>query len=522
MSSNEPSNKGEVTEVIFVLCRDAKQAKTLLEENALIDKDFRMTPRTAPSQQQPCIAIPIRPACTEEALQLLDCLVQDVGTHFCPYSSTQLGNQRQHQRTRDVATKLSLVQHALWNLSKKHTCRNSRSVDMSEQALLEPILSFPLSVCPKSLELFGDDRTLVVPKRALNPATDTTFSDWLRTIVCSSSETEHSEVERMNVGLLDLWKELAELYQSPRVVRKGTVDPGSRIRESGCTVLWPCMKPSDDATKDPDSSPSWITVTENGIRQSFDLTRVMFSRGNISEKIRFGKLVQEGEVVLDLYAGIGYFTLPALVHGKAKHVYACEWNPHAVEALRYNLKDNQVNDRATVLVGDCRASARTHNLVNLVDRVSLGLLPSSEGGWHTAVCALRRSTGGWLHIHGNVSAHEVGAWSQWLCWRLRELVQRENLHKEWVLVLTHIEKVKSFAPTVNHYVADVVLGPPERVATAWNKRLLEAGMAGVLLDNEFEVCPDIIDPPSCALGQEGVLHQSWMREEQEGVGNDLP
>ena len=33
----------------------------------------------------------------------------------------------------------------------------------------------------------------------------------------------------------------------------------------------------------PDSS-GWITVTEHKISQSFDLTRVMFSRGNVTER----------------------------------------------------------------------------------------------------------------------------------------------------------------------------------------------------------------------------------------------
>lgn len=32
------------------------------------------------------------------------------------------------------------------------------------------------------------------------------------------------------------------------------------------------------------------------------MTRVMFSRGNITEKIRFGKLVQKGDIVLDVRA----------------------------------------------------------------------------------------------------------------------------------------------------------------------------------------------------------------------------
>jgi len=53
-------------------------------------------------------------------------------------------------------------------------------------------------------------------------------------------------------------------------------------------------------------------------------------------------------------AGIGYFTLPYLVHAGAAHVYACEWNPDAVEALRRNLAMNDISHRCTVLVGDNR------------------------------------------------------------------------------------------------------------------------------------------------------------------------
>jgi tRNA G37 N-methylase Trm5 len=54
------------------------------------------------------------------------------------------------------------------------------------------------------------------------------------------------------------------------------------------------------------------------------------------------------------FAGIGYFTLPYLVHSGASLVYACEWNPDAVEALERNLKLNGVEDRCIVLRGDNR------------------------------------------------------------------------------------------------------------------------------------------------------------------------
>ena len=44
---------------------------------------------------------------------------------------------------------------------------------------------------------------------------------------------------------------------------------------------------------------------------------------------------------------------------------------------------------------------------NFADRVNLGLIPSSEEGWPIACAALKSSTGGWLHIHGNVATYHT-------------------------------------------------------------------------------------------------------------------
>lgn len=52
---------------------------------------------------------------------------------------------------------------------------------------------------------------------------------------------------------------------------------------------------------------------ENGIIYSFDATKCMFSFGNFSEKLRMARLDCQDEVVVDLFAGIGYFVLPFLV-----------------------------------------------------------------------------------------------------------------------------------------------------------------------------------------------------------------
>ncbi|CAF1412120.1 unnamed protein product [Rotaria sp. Silwood1] len=96
----------------------------------------------------------------------------------------------------------------------------------------------------------------------------------------------------------------------------------------------------------------------------------MFCAENNTERMRMGNVNCVNEIIVDLYAGIGYFTLPFLVHCHACHVYACDWNPDAMEALRRNLQANY-----TCPVG-------------ITDRCNLGVIPSSEASWPIAYRAL--------------------------------------------------------------------------------------------------------------------------------------
>lgn len=459
--------KSEVTSVVYVKKCDAKLVKDLLENDKYLNKDFRMVPFND------VIAIPVNFEMSQGNHVWTDKVVS-IGHHECPYSTAKLGNNRCA-----VEGELTRVQQGLWNWLRK------------DARVKETILKLDPLICPRKLELFGDDQTLIIPRKAFSLKDDA-----FRSLAGDDDINE-------------LWKHLAVVYDSPRVARRGDIDPNSPIRESGHELLWPF---SGKPTTTGPGSPAWITVTEQGIRQSLDMTRVMFSRGNITEKIRVGKLVRQGEVVLDLYAGIGYYTLPALVLGKAAHVYACEWNEHAAFALSYNLTANAVDNRATVFLGDCRTSARENALVDVCDRVSLGLLPSSEGGWRTAVRALRRSSGGWLHVHGNVPEIEQQQWALWLCRCLARLAVDE-VSPDWVALCTHVERVKSFAPSVYHYVADVFVGT--RNAIQSQGILVNMGSAtGGLIQRceEFVPSPDIPCKPSCALGSSSVLHQDWMLE----------
>lgn len=175
-------------------------------------------------------------------------------------------------------------------------------------------------------------------------------------------------------------------------------------------------------------------------------------------------------------------------------MYLSSSNDSLVEALKRNLKLNGVDHIAKVIQADCR----TVQLEPAYDRVSLGLIPSSEGGWPVAVKSLSNETGGWLHIHGNVPSHEIDfVWAPWVAWRIQAYVPNET----WSVTVHHVERVKSYAPRILHCVADVRVGP--------DCHGIAVGMVDA--DGVVQSIPPDCQPPSCALSDTGVLHQEWMR-----------
>ncbi|KAH9608479.1 hypothetical protein KSS87_000681 [Heliosperma pusillum] len=241
---------------------------------------------------------------------------------------------------------------------------------------------------------------------------------------------------------MELWDAVAKTLGTRRLARQGRV-AATGTRDSRLEILV--------------GDGGWVHHRENGIIYCFDATKCMFSWGNLSEKLRMARVDCRDEVIVDLFAGIGYFTLPFLVRGHAKLVYACEWNPHAVEALRHNLEANLVSDRCIVLEGDNRLTAPK----GVANRVCLGLLPSSEGSWVTAVRALR-SEGGTLHIHMNVKDSEETEWTQHVVKSISEIAESEG--RFWKVAVVHLERVKWYAPHIRHVVADISCEDTQRRA----------------------------------------------------------
>ena len=178
---------------------------------------------------------------------------------------------------------------------------------------------------------------------------------------------------------------------------------------------------------------------ENGCLFKLDLSKVMWSKGNNNERLRIAKLVEEGEVVLDMFAGIGYFSIPIGVHSNAKHIYSIEINPNSYFYLCENIKLNKL-DNITPILGDCMVHAPKYN----ADRIVMGYVKTTHHYLNTAINSLNE--GGILHYHETVPEKLMDT-------RPLERIISQAGNRE--VELLKLNKIKKYAPGVEHVVLDV-------------------------------------------------------------------
>lgn len=177
---------------------------------------------------------------------------------------------------------------------------------------------------------------------------------------------------------------------------------------------------------------------ENGCLFKLDLAKVMWSKGNNNERLRIAKLVGDDETVIDMFAGIGYFSVPIGVHSNARQVYAIEINPNSYHYLCENIELNKL-DNITPILGDCMVE--TPKLK--ADRILMGYVKTTHHYLKTAISSLNE--GGILHYHETVPEKLMDS-------RPLERIIAQAGDRE--VELLKINKIKKYSPGVQHVVID--------------------------------------------------------------------
>ena len=140
---------------------------------------------------------------------------------------------------------------------------------------------------------------------------------------------------------------------------------------------------------------------EYGCKYYVDLAKAYFSPRLSHEHNRISSLVKEGETVLDMFAGVGPFSiLIAKKHENVK-VYAIDINPDAVAFLKRNIRLNRVEGKVYPFLGDARQIVK-NMFKESADRVIMNL-PEKAMGFVDAACEALKPEGGIIHFYSFVN-----------------------------------------------------------------------------------------------------------------------
>ena len=180
---------------------------------------------------------------------------------------------------------------------------------------------------------------------------------------------------------------------------------------------------------------------ENGCLFKIDVSKIMFSKGNLSERKRLLGEVKKGEVVVDMFAGIGYFSVPPAKFSSAGKIYSIEKNKESFGYLKENVLLNKIKN-IEPLLGDCRKIKTPEK----ADRVLMGYLPKTYLFLPAAFGFLKDS--GIINYHDTFSKGEL--------WEKPVSTLEKEAGKSGFKLKKILEKkiVKDYAPNVCHVVVD--------------------------------------------------------------------
>ncbi len=143
---------------------------------------------------------------------------------------------------------------------------------------------------------------------------------------------------------------------------------------------------------------------EFGCAYKVDLTKAYFSPRLSYERNRIAMLVKPGEIVVNMFAGVGCYSIIIAKKSKAAKIYSIDINPDAVRLMKENVKLNRVEYRVIPILGDAERVIE-EKLRGIADRVLMPLPERAYDYIEVANSALRPD-GGWIHYYDFIHARK--------------------------------------------------------------------------------------------------------------------
>ena len=139
---------------------------------------------------------------------------------------------------------------------------------------------------------------------------------------------------------------------------------------------------------------------EFGCKFTVDVENAFFSPRLSTERERIANLVQDGETVVNMFAGVGMFSV-MIAKKKKCTVYSIDINPIAAKLCEKNIKSNKIAGNIISINGDALQIIQ-EQLQNKSDRTLMLLPERSDEFLESAINATK--DGGIIHYYSHIHA----------------------------------------------------------------------------------------------------------------------
>jgi tRNA G37 N-methylase Trm5 len=140
---------------------------------------------------------------------------------------------------------------------------------------------------------------------------------------------------------------------------------------------------------------------ESGCLFSVDVEKCYFSPRLLYERMRIAKQVGNGEVFVNMFAGVGSSIIVAK-HSKAERVYSIDVNSSAIQFMQENVRLNRAYGKVTPIQGDAKKVIEK-KLSRIADSVLMPLPKKALEYLPYALLSLKKA-GGWIHYYASEHA----------------------------------------------------------------------------------------------------------------------
>ncbi|MCE4611407.1 MAG: class I SAM-dependent methyltransferase family protein [Desulfurococcales archaeon] len=193
------------------------------------------------------------------------------------------------------------------------------------------------------------------------------------------------------------------------------------------------------------------TVTiyrEHGCKFKVDISKVFVTPRLSYEHMRVARLVRPGERILNMFAGVGIFSIVIARHSKPSKIFSIDINPEAYKLMVENVKLNRVEGVVEPILGDA-AKVVEERLKESSDRVLMPLPALALDYLPHALKALREGKG-WIHVYLHIKHSKDKSHLKEAVKHVESRVEREG----WKLMQAKPRAVRSVGPRMMQVVVD--------------------------------------------------------------------